>query len=254
MKHASLIPRFSLLVTVFLASVAHASPTFEQANSSFASRNYRAAIDQYDALLAQHGCSAPVLFNLGNAFYRDGQFGKAILSFERAQVLAPDDGEIAANLQLARSKAGVPAPMLNSVDRAVRLVSPNTLAWTGSAALMAICLAIGLGRFISRFSYARIVAGLGGITLAAVAIGFAVRWQEFDRGIVVAATAPARIAPAGTAAESFALKSGESVTIARNYGQFALVHASGGRSGWVSDADIGRVFAQGPMDQKHGQM
>jgi hypothetical protein len=254
MKNALFISALVVSATVLLASNTHAAPTFEQANTSFASRNYRAAIDQYEALLSQDGFSVPVLFNLGNAFYRDGQFGRAILSYERAQILAPDDGEIAANLQLARLKAGVSDPKLNGVERAIRRVSPNTLAWTGSVALMASCLAIGLGRFVTRFSHTRVVVGLGVITLVAVAIGLAVRWREFDRGVVVAANAPARIAPASTAAESFAFKPGESVTIVKSYSQFALVRTSDGRSGWVSNADMGRLFAPTPLDQKHVQI
>ena len=104
------------------------TPTFEQANTSFESGNYRAAISQYEAILAHNGFSAPLLFNLGNAYYRDGQFGAAILNFERAQVLAPRDNSIAANLRLAREKAGVPSPILNEVERAARFLSPNMLA------------------------------------------------------------------------------------------------------------------------------
>ncbi len=58
------------------------APAFDEANASYASGNYRLAITQYQAILVNDGFSVPVLFNLGNACYRDGQYGKAILNFE----------------------------------------------------------------------------------------------------------------------------------------------------------------------------
>lgn len=239
----------SLLAAVAFSSIAHAAnagSAFEQANAAFESGNDRAAVSQYAAILAHDGYSAPVLFNLGNAFYRSGRFGAAILNYERAQVLAPRDASIAANLRLAREKAGVPAPALNEVERAARILTPNTLAWTGSLALMTICLGIGLGQFFPRFTRAKIIIGVAAMTLLAVAACFAIRWPEFSRAIVITANAPARIAPAGTAAESFALKAGEPVTIAKKYGQFVLARTADGRSGWVSEKEIGRVMPKSP--------
>jgi tetratricopeptide (TPR) repeat protein len=239
---------FAFLATVVFSSTAQAASggsAFEQANATFAAGNDHAAISQYEAILSHDGCSAPVLFNLGNAFYRSGQFGAAILNYERAQVLAPGDASIAANLRLAREKAGVPAPTLNLIERAAQVFTPNTLAWLGSLALMMICLGIGLGRFVPRFRQAKLIVGVGTVTLLAVAASFAIRWPEFNRAIVITANAPARIAPAGNAAESFALKAGEPVTIAKRYGQFSLARTADGRSGWVSDQEIDGVFASG---------
>jgi tetratricopeptide (TPR) repeat protein len=233
-----------LAIVAFSSAIqaAGATPTFDGANAAFASGNYRAAIEQYDGILAEKGYSAPVLFNLGNAFYHTGQFGAAILSYERAEVLAPRDTAIAANLRLAREKAGVPTPALNEFQKVVRWPSPNSLAWIGCFALAAVCLAIGLGRFFPRISQAKGIAAVGVLILLIVATAFAVRWPEFDRATIVAANAPARIAPAVAAAELFGLKAGETVATLKTRGHFILVRAADGRSGWVGDKDMGLVF------------
>jgi hypothetical protein len=47
--------------------------------------------------------SAPVHYNLGNAYLRGGEQGRAIASYLRAQGLAPRDQDVSANLQFARS-------------------------------------------------------------------------------------------------------------------------------------------------------
>ena len=226
----------------FAATAASTTPSFEQANATFASGNSRAAISQYEALLAQDGYSAPVLFNLGNACYRADQFGAAILNYERAQVLAPHDRSITANLRLAREKAGIPVPARSEVATAARAISPNTQAWIGSVALTAICLTIAVSRFQPYFSQGKVIVGVAIVTLLAAAATLAIRWPEFNRAIVLAVKAPARIAPADTAAESFALKAGEPVTAVKTYGQFVLVRTPDGRSGWVNDKEIGMVF------------
>jgi tetratricopeptide (TPR) repeat protein len=239
---------FASATLTFATPAATTTPSFEQANATYASGNYDSAIAQYEAILAHDGYSAPVLFNLGNAFYRDGRFGAAILNYERALVLAPNDSIIASNLRLAREKAGVTTPALGEIAKAARLISPNTQAWTGSLALLAICLFIGVRRFRPQFSQAKIIVGFAIATLLAVATMFAIRWPEFNRAIVTAAKAPARIAPASTAAESFALKPGEPVTAVKTYGQFILVRTPDGKSGWVSKKAIGLVFKAKPND------
>lgn len=246
-----------MIIVVFLSSLtaraASPAPAFDEANASYASGNYHAAIAQYQAILAHDGFSAPVLFNLGNACYRDGQYGNAILNFERAQVLAPRDAEIAANLRLARQKADVSAPALNEIEAACRFLSPNTLAWIGSIALTAICVAIGLGRLVPQLPYIKVVGAVAAVTLLAVAATLAIRWPQFDRAIVIAANAPARIAPASTAADSFTLKAGEPIRIMRSYGRFLLARTSDGKSGWVSAEQVGRVFQSDSAGTKQGK-
>jgi tetratricopeptide (TPR) repeat protein len=234
------------LLGAFTTRMASAAPTFDQANMSFAAGNYRAAINHYEAILRHDGFSAAVLFNLGNAYYRDGQFGASILNFERARVLAPRDVAIAENLRLAREKAGIPSPKLNDAHRAADYLTPNTLAWIGSLALAMVCLGIFFGGNVPRFSRFRLMTWAAIVALLAVAIALAIRWPEFQQSVVVA-RAPARIAPATTAAESFTLKPGEQITIARTYGKFVLAQTPDGRSGWVSESQIGRIFARGPF-------
>jgi SH3-like domain-containing protein len=85
--------------------------------------------------------------------------------------------------------------------------------------------------------------------LLLVTTAFAIRWPEFHRAIVVATEVPARSAPASAAAESFALRAGESVTVSKTYGQFILVRTTDGRSGWVSKKKVGLVFMAARPDR-----
>ena len=63
--------------------------------------------DRYEALVAsgleEDRESAQLYFNLGNAYFRDHQLGKAILNYERAHLLSPGDSDIRHNLRYANN-------------------------------------------------------------------------------------------------------------------------------------------------------
>ena len=61
---------------------------------------------------AQSSFSAPELFNQANAAQHEERFGLAILGYERARLLSPNDSSIEENLRIAREKAGVNAPAI----------------------------------------------------------------------------------------------------------------------------------------------
>src|ERR1700679_140544 len=53
--------------------------------------------------------SADGLYNLANSYARAGKPGVAVLNYERAALLAPDDPDIDANLEYVRASAHVPS-------------------------------------------------------------------------------------------------------------------------------------------------
>ena len=82
-------------------------PEFDAANQATAQGKWDEAVRGYESVTASRGYSAPVLFNLANAQVAQNKLGPAILNYERARWLAPNDTDIAANLALARQQAGL---------------------------------------------------------------------------------------------------------------------------------------------------
>ena len=65
---------------------------------------YQSAALRYERLIEEGGIQNEKLYyNLGNAYYRSGDFGRAILNYRRAQALAPSDSNIRQNLEAARA-------------------------------------------------------------------------------------------------------------------------------------------------------
>ena len=80
--------RYILILVALIAGMAvHAEDLQKKALADYDNKNYAAAIDDYQQLEKQSGVSAEYYFNLGNAYYRSGKKGKAILCYEREPTL-----------------------------------------------------------------------------------------------------------------------------------------------------------------------
>ncbi|MCA9242585.1 MAG: hypothetical protein KDA32_01420 [Phycisphaerales bacterium] len=73
-------------------------------DSAAAAELYRSSIAAMTTL-AESGIRSPALeYNLGNAYYRAGAMGRAVLHYRRAARLAPADADIRANLEYVRHR------------------------------------------------------------------------------------------------------------------------------------------------------
>jgi tetratricopeptide (TPR) repeat protein len=225
----------ALLAVVELNCAAETQTGFDQANAAFAEKRFAEAANGYETVISRQGFSASVLFNLANAYYRAGNLGWAILNYERAQLLAPRDADIAANLSIARSKAGV-------ADQPTHLLSSNGLSWFGSAAMISLAAGLLFRQVTKRAGFVwRTWIITNSCVLLAAMLTLFLRNPEWNRGIVVAKSAPAYIAPVTVTQRMFTLTEGQPVSIRKTSGDFLLVEAVGGRRGWVTPAAVERV-------------
>jgi tetratricopeptide (TPR) repeat protein len=93
-----------ILLTLSIHTWSSAFNAIENANEAYIKGNYTKAAEEYEKLIQQGYESAELYFNLGNAYYKMGSIGKCILNYERAKKLAPQDEDIAFNLNLANQQ------------------------------------------------------------------------------------------------------------------------------------------------------
>ncbi len=194
---------------------------------------------QADAQPPPGGWSSAALYNLGNAYVRAGKPGLAVLNYERARLLAPDDPDVEANLMLLRRSLGLPTDSGSRMNRAVGVLSPTLAAWIGVVGWALIAAALLSGRSPTLPRWVRRTAGIAG----AVLIGFTVAsgvalWPRLHEAIVIAGAAPVRVSPAPLGDALFTLKEAEAVTTAGEHEGFVLVRTAAGRTGWVWHADL----------------
>lgn len=81
----------------------YASP-IEEAADAYEKGDYGKAIEIYEQIAKDRGCSAPLLANLGNAYVKAGDYGRAMLCYQRALRINPGDKEVKGNIAYLQSK------------------------------------------------------------------------------------------------------------------------------------------------------
>ncbi len=195
---------------------------------------------------AAAGYSAAALYNLANSYARGGKPGLAVLNYERARLLAPNDADIEANLSFVRRSSGIPAEPSSWLDRAGRVASPTALAWAGVLGLLIAGGNALLGRIGARFRtvrarLARGIAMMIGMAMLGLTLVNALRtWPTVHSGVVLTAAAPVRVSPVPMGDPLFLLPEAATVLITAEHESFMLIEAQG-KSGWVSQANIARI-------------
>jgi tetratricopeptide (TPR) repeat protein len=233
----SLLAVVVALVAMLGASTASASPALDAANRSFAEAHYGDAATQYESLVRSEGYSAPLLFDLGNAYLRDDKPALAILSYERARLLAPRDAAIAANLAEARKAAGV-ADEPSFAHRAAHVLTTNEWTWIAAVAVwLAIAAGAGAWLFPRRRAWLVRAASLGALAGAPAIVALAASSHDLHAALVIRA-APVLVSPFDGAQSSFSLRAGSDLELARVHDGYVLVRDRAGRSGWVERSAV----------------
>jgi tetratricopeptide (TPR) repeat protein len=189
--------------------------------------------------------SADGLYNLANSYARAGKPGLAVLNYERAALLAPDDADINANLEYVRASAHVAVEPRGRLARIALAVNPACAAWAGVAGIILAGLGMLAKRIGRRFQWARVVSVLIGAALIALAVSNAMlMWPRMHEAVVLINQTPARVSPVPMGDTAFELPEAETVTITAAHEDFALIRTRSGRTGWVSRANLGAVVPQ----------
>ena len=236
-----------LLAALFCAAMAVSTPasgqTLDDANRAFAEGHYSASTLAYQNVLAQKGYSAPVLFDLGNSYFREGDLGQAILAYKRAQWLSPNDPDIAANLLLAQQRAGLAVPEPSWSGRITGVMSATQWAWIGSGAWAFLCASLLFRALRPRQRSLFLMLGTVSTLALLVAVGAMIfSSRALGEAVVVDKNAAVLISPFPAAQTVFSPAPGETVWVQKTYGDFILVKDAAGHTGWISQSQISRVI------------
>jgi tetratricopeptide (TPR) repeat protein len=233
-------------VTVMADADRDPMTTFFESNAQYKAGNYAEAATGYAQLVDAGFRSAPLYYNLGNALFKDGAVGGAVLNYERARRLSPRDPDVRANLQFARERigAGDDAMPLES-PLWLRLLVPlafragtTGLVVTTSVIYTLLMGVLGIQLFVPRARQlcgrAAIVTGVV-LALVASAAGLQLVEEHVRTTAVVtrAGTASVRFEPSASGTVHFTLPEGAVVReLARRDG-WRQVARGDGRRGWV---------------------
>ena len=225
------------------------SSAFTAANQSFHAGDFASAAATYEKCLTAEGPRAAVFYNLGNAYQRLGQYGPAILAYERARLITPRDPDLLANLTLARKAANaIEEPTFDTrLDAVLSYLSRNEWSWLvvgATLSLGGLALIVGAmgGARRSLRPYVSTAAGLAGVVVLAGAAALYLRRDEANRGVVLSSDAAVRLSPFDKA-ESLGIPGcGRFVRLGEKSGDFYYVDVSASQlHGWLAIKDVAAV-------------
>lgn len=240
--------------TVVARSMTGSGDTPEVAAQAYRSQNYKESISLYQELIAQgmadDKVSAQLYYNLGNAYFRDNQLGKAILYYERALLFDPADGDIRHNLRFAQNRTvdridTAANLFLANWFRAIRnLFSSNQWAATGIILFLLFLACVAVYLFI-RLLWARKTAFYTGIVLFLLMIGanifaFSQKSERTrdDSAIVMVGAATVNASPDTGSNQLFELHEGTKVKIRNRDGNWLEIQIADGSIGWIRQQDV----------------
>lgn len=246
------------LIVLFALIVAQpynvlALSTKDNADMEYSRGNYQQAIKDYEEIVKKTK-SPSVYYNLGNAYYRSDNITRAIINYERAKLLAPNDGDVEFNLQLARSKTIdkiEPKSEMFFVSWYRALVSVTNI--TGWTYVSIFSLAIGLSLVILfllsrsvRWRKTGFFGAMAFLLLFVAANIFAYQQKKMltsrNGAIVISSSASVRKTPSGSGAELFILHEGTRVDIVDDgMSQWKEVELADGRDGWMHVSQLEKI-------------
>jgi tetratricopeptide (TPR) repeat protein len=240
MRVTKLFIDFGCLMTgVLLASSAFAQSDaqFAKANQEYAAGHFKEAIDDYEALVRSGEWSANLFYDLGNGYFRTGDFGHAILNYERALALERHHPEAQANLQIARDEARALEMGPTSIEKFLGFASTDQFAITAAIAFWIGVFFITVLLFRQRWTWRWITLSILSWTIFLVSV-FAI--YEIDNGkkgralaIVTSNGVEARLATADTAGSVLALPPGSEIKILSQRGDWIYAALPNNLLGWV---------------------
>jgi tetratricopeptide (TPR) repeat protein len=226
------------IVALFVASTvfAQSGADFAKANEEFAQGHFKEAIAGYEALISAGQWNPNLFYDLGNAYFRTKDFGRAILNYERALALDRHHPEAKANLQIARDEARALELQPSRLERYLQLASANQYSVVAVVAFWLMIFAAAAMIFARRRS-----AALALSVCCLLVCAFAA-WATYvlecgNEGralaIIVGKDVEARLATADTANSVLALPPGSEIKILSTRGDWTYAALPNDLRGWI---------------------
>jgi hypothetical protein len=223
---------------------------FQRGNSLYQAGDFDGALEAYSAIIDRGLESGDLHYNLGNAYFKLGRIGPAVLAYERARRAMPGDENVLANLQLARS---LTADQIEALPRFwgvrvwnwwVELLPRGMLFGVVAFGYMGL-MALFIWRFLSpatgRTWGRRLAPACMAVTLV-FALNLAIRELgvgRSDHAVVMATETPVQSAPADDPGlQLFSIHEGTTVRIDRRSDGWLEVVLEDGKVGWLESSVV----------------
>jgi|ERR1019366_4907010 tetratricopeptide (TPR) repeat protein len=222
----------------------------DSANNQYSKSNYENAVKLYESIIDK-GLEAPELyFNLGNAYYKSNNIAYAILNYERAKKLNPNDEDINVNLKLANQKIEDKidaAPQLFLTEWKNGFIHIMTEKGWSIVCILSVVIALLLfAIYISTTNRSLKQMGFfgGSIFIILSVFLFFIAKEKYNLtkyssdAIITAASVTATGSPNDKGTKLFILHEGTKVSITQEDNDWTEIKIANGNVGWIKSKNL----------------
>ncbi|MGQ7868778.1 tetratricopeptide repeat protein [Sunxiuqinia sp. sy24] len=242
-----------IVISLFSLSTIAQNSLLEKSNDHYTKQEYEEAIAGYQEVLNGNQESAEVYYNLGNAYYKSGQVTQAIISYERAKLLAPNDEDIQFNLELANQHvvdAIDPLPQVFFLRWWHNIANKYSADGWAKISVISFILVLSLAGlfFFTRTIAVKRLSFWFGILIVAISIfsfNFAARQKKrmtsHNFAIITQPSVTVKSSPSESGTELFLIHEGLKVEIKDSLGGWREIRIADGNQGWLPENSIEKI-------------
>lgn len=223
------------------------------ANAAYNAGEWDKALTNYKIIADKELESAPLYYNMANAYFKKGDIAHAILYYNRALRLAPADEDIRHNLEYAEQSTRdiieeIPEFFLTTWMRTVR----NTMSGNAWTVLSLVMLIVALASMLMYLLaqplrarkagfYAMAICGVLFIATSAFAISSRNEMVKGKGAVIMSSSVSIKSSPDRAATELFVLHEGTTVVVGEKIEGWVEIRIADGRKGWIEESRIERI-------------
>lgn len=225
------------------------------AERSYAKGDYAGAVEQWQEEIRSQGVTAGLLGAVGNAEWKLGRKGRAMICWERALLLDPRDTVALAGIRHAQNAGGTERPAMSWSETFSTALSADTWLIIAAASFWVALLSVVVPKMRRKPANAWTQrARLTAITLLALSVpGLWGARSHASRAVVRRPEVSLRLTPTLLGEPIHGVAEGDVVRTGRPFNGHVRVTTANGKTGWVRTGEIESVWGGGlpvDLDQK----
>ena len=240
----------SLLMGIVGIYAQSPSDQIRNAGTFYSEGKYTEAAAIYEEIISNGYASPELFYNLGNAYFKLNQIPSAILFYEKARKLNPQDEDILFNLNLANSRIidkiePLPEFFLKRWWHSFRDIT-TVDNWATTSVIFFILTLTAICAFILSNSYQiRRIALIGGIVVIVISgVSTMMAAQKYnsntrsESAIIFTPTVAVKSSPSEKSIDLFVIHEGTKVFLTDSVEGWSEVRIADGNKGWIKSSDF----------------
>lgn len=231
-----------IIVIVFCGQLVYGQ-SIKDANRLYKKGDYKNAIDLYEKILNKDLESTALYYNLANSYYKLSKIPNAILNYERALLISPNNSDARYNLALARTHLVDKIDVIPDVffirwfKIFIGMFSSNTWAILSMIFLFVTAIAFSVYKYVLKNKNFYIFIMFFSVLLAVCSVLFSYiqksRLQNRDHAIVFTPVVNIKGSPSSDGVDLFLLHEGTKVEIIEEKEDWVNIKLKDGMEGWI---------------------